>query len=85
MPASFWVRRFLLIFAGAFALLTSVYLLRGRGQTEAVTQAAIWAGVVATLFIATRLYHSSRGRKCELCQDMPADAVSDESTKKTQT
>ena len=73
MPVSFWIRRFLVVFAGAFILLFAVYAVKGRKLPRAAGDAAVWAGAAATLFIATRLYHSSKGRQCELCRDMPED------------
>jgi multisubunit Na+/H+ antiporter MnhF subunit len=71
MRTLFWIRRFVLIFAGAFVLLSTIYVMRGRALKDAVAEAALWSAIAAALFIATRLYYSSQGRRCELCKDMP--------------
>jgi hypothetical protein len=72
MGTGFWVRRFLWVYAMAFVVIgASQYLLRGRTLADAATQAAIWSAIATTLFVATRLYHSRRGRHCALCRDTP--------------
>lgn len=72
MGIAFWIRRFAWVYAMAFVVIgASQWLLRGRTPADAATQAAIWALVATTLFVATRLHHSSRGRHCVLCRDTP--------------
>lgn len=71
MKPTFWIRRFLFVFAGAFAVLVAAGLVRGRPWPVILADSALWAALAAGLFVATRLYHSRRGRHCELCRDMP--------------
>jgi hypothetical protein len=74
MPLSFWIRRFLTIFAGAFVILFVVGLAKGRPLRQVAVESAMWSAIASSLFIATRLYHLSKGRRCELCQDAPVDS-----------
>jgi hypothetical protein len=68
----FWIRRFLSVFALAFAIITaSQFLLRGRTPADAALQGLVWAGIAASLFTATRLYRSRKGQHCALCRDTP--------------
>jgi hypothetical protein len=71
MPISFWIKRFLVVFAGVFAILLTVALLRERTLARAVSESALWAGIATAVFVATRIYHLRRGRHCELCGDAP--------------
>jgi hypothetical protein len=72
MGTAFWIRRFLGVFALAFAIITaSQFLLRGRTPADAALQGLIWAAIAAGIFTATRLYHSRRGVACALCRDTP--------------
>lgn len=74
MPLFFWIKRFATIFVAGFAILFAVGLLKGRPVSQVVVESLIWSAIAAALFIATRLYHLSKGRRCELCQDSPLDA-----------
>ena len=71
MGTVFWVRRFLVVFAGAFVLIAGAHVLRGRALDYAVTEGLLWSAVAAAVFVAVRLYHSRRGRACALCGDTP--------------
>jgi hypothetical protein len=71
MPLTFWIKRFLTVFTGAFVVLLALALLRGRGWERAVGESALWAGIATVLFTATRVYRSRRGEHCELCGDTP--------------
>jgi hypothetical protein len=72
LGTAFWIRRFLGVFALAFAIITaSQCLLRGRTLADAALQGAVWAAIAAGLFTATRLYKSRRGEHCALCRDTP--------------
>jgi len=71
MPLSFWIKRFVTVFLGAFAVLLVVGMLKGHAVATAASESAIWAGIAATIFIATRVYRSRRGQHCELCRDTP--------------
>jgi len=71
MGLKFWIRRFLQVCMFAFLGILGGQLLIGRGGQQAMGQALFWAPITASVFIATRLYHIRRGRRCELCNDMP--------------
>lgn len=71
MPLSFWIKRFMSVFLGAFAVLLVVGILKGRAFATAAPESALWAGIAATIFLATRIYRSRKGQHCELCRDTP--------------
>jgi len=73
MPLSFWIRRFITVFAGVFLVLFAVGLVKGRSLPQVAFESAVWSGAATSLFVATRLYHLSKGRRCELCQDAPPE------------
>ena len=73
MPLSFWIKRFLIVFIGAFVVLLVVDLLKERSLMLAVEEGALWAGITTTIFIVTRIYRSRRGQHCELCGDTPQE------------
>ncbi|ACB76338.1 hypothetical protein [Opitutus terrae] len=74
MPLSFWIRRFLTVFTAGFVLLFVVGLMKGRSLRQVTLESALWSAIATSLFIATRLYHLSKGRRCELCQDTPPES-----------
>ena len=71
MPLTFWLKRFLVVLTGTFAVLSAVSLLRGRPPAQAAGESALWAGIATIIFIATRVYRSRQGQHCELCGDTP--------------
>jgi len=71
MGAVFWIRRFIVVFAGAFLVIAGVQLLKGHTLAYSGTQGAIWAIVSATVFIAARINQSRRGQHCAICRDTP--------------
>lgn len=71
MGMSFWVRRFLVVFVGAFVVIGAGQLLKGHTAGHAATQGLVWAAVSASFFIAARMYQSRKGRHCALCRDIP--------------
>jgi len=71
MPLSFWIKRFLTVFLGAFVVLLVVGILKEKAFAVAAKEAALWAGIAATIFLATRIYRSRKGQHCELCGDTP--------------
>jgi hypothetical protein len=75
MKPSFWIKRFLVVFSGLFLVFFAVYvLLRGRAPVAGAAESALWAAITAGIFLATRLYRSSKGQPCELCGDTPETA-----------
>lgn len=73
MGARFWVRRFVLVFAGAFVLIIAANLLRGRPAVTAAVQAGIWAAASAGVFTVSRYFQARRGQRCTICRDTPED------------
>ncbi len=67
----FWIRRFLLVFAGCFLLLAGVAALKGHPTREAISHGLMWGAISALIFTGGRRYHSRRGRACALCADTP--------------
>jgi hypothetical protein len=71
MPLSFWIKRFIIVFLGVFVVLLIFGILKERGLARAAAESALWAGISATIFIATRIYRARKGQHCELCRDTP--------------
>lgn len=75
MRVKLWVKLASTLFAVILCVLFSVYMIKDHGMVKAAWSAALWSLVSTSVFVATRLYHSSKGRRCELCNDMPAQEV----------
>lgn len=71
MGTAFWIRRFALVFAGAFVLIAASHLVRGRGIEHARLEATLWASLTAAVFTGARIVQSRRGRHCAVCRDTP--------------
>ena len=71
MGTAFWIRRFLLVFAGAFVLIAASHLVRGRGVEHALVESALWAALSAAVFTGARIVQSRRGQHCAVCRDTP--------------
>jgi hypothetical protein len=71
LKPSFWIKRFLVVFAGVFVVLLAVGILRGRTPSSVAMESAFWSLVTTSIFLATRLVRSRRGQHCELCRDTP--------------
>ncbi len=71
MGTMFWVRRYLVVFAGTFVIIVLAHLARGRTLDHATTEGAIWALLSASVFTAARIYQSKRGQHCAVCRDTP--------------
>jgi len=74
MRLSFWIKRFAVVFTGIFLVLLAVGMMKGRPLRQVTIESLVWSAVATSLFVATRLYHLSKGRRCELCQDAPPAA-----------
>lgn len=72
MGTLFWLRRYAVVFAAAFVVIGAGQLLKGHAAGYAASQAVLWAAMSASVFLATRLVQSHRGRHCTLCRDTPA-------------
>jgi len=71
LGTGFWVKRFLTVLLGAFAIIFVVQLLKGHSFDYAATQAAIWGTLAALIFGITRFFRAKRGQHCEICRDTP--------------
>lgn len=71
MSTGFWIRRFGVVFLGAFAVIALAQWLKGHPAGYALRQGAIWGFISSSVFVAARVYHSRRGQHCELCRDTP--------------
>lgn len=71
MGTAFWIRRFLLVFAGSFVVIAATQLLKGHEVGFATSQALGWAAVAAAIFTISRIYQSRRGQHCAVCKDTP--------------
>ena len=81
MKPSFWIKRFLVVYCGAFVVLLVVGLIKGRSFDRVASECAFWAGVTASVFVVARFYQSKQGQHCALCRDTPEMAQNAESTK----
>jgi hypothetical protein len=71
MKPTFWIKRFFVVFVGAFFILVVVGLLKGRSLEKVTAESAVWASVTAAVFVIARIYQSRKGQHCELCRDTP--------------
>jgi hypothetical protein len=71
MGAAFWIRRFILVWTAAFALIAGAQALKGHDLVYALPQGLLWATISAGIFIGARLYQSRRGQHCAICRDTP--------------
>ena len=71
MGATFWVRRFLLVFAGALVIISGAQIAKGNTFEYALTEGLLWAAVTAAVFTAVRIYKSRKGQHCAICADTP--------------
>ncbi|QMW15544.1 hypothetical protein IT970_05625 [Pseudoalteromonas sp. A41-2] len=73
MSTKFWILRAIRVFTLVAILLFMVEILKGHDTQSALSFALLWSFIATAIFIATRLYHSSKGRHCALCNDTPDD------------
>lgn len=71
MGTGFWIKRFLVVLVGAFAIIFAVQLLKGHSRDYALEQAAIWGTLAALIFGITRFFRARRGQHCAICKDTP--------------
>lgn len=71
MGTAFWIKRFLAVLAGAWAIICLAQMLRGHEFAYSAAQAAIWGVIGATIFTAARYRQASKGQHCALCRDTP--------------
>jgi hypothetical protein len=71
MGTAFWIRRFFTVFAIALAIINAGQLLKGRGVTYSITQAALWGFASSLVFTVSRYFQSRAGQQCAICKDTP--------------
>lgn len=71
MGAKFWIKRFLVVLAGAFVIITAAQLLKGHGPDYAVTHGGAWSLITAAVFTVAKFFQARRGRHCAICKDTP--------------
>lgn len=71
MSTGFWVKRFLTVLVGAFAIICVAQLLKGHGLAYSATQGAIWGTLSAAIFTVARFFQAKRGQHCAICKDTP--------------
>ncbi|MEO8803646.1 MAG: hypothetical protein ABI304_00620 [Rudaea sp.] len=71
MSIGFWVKRFLTVLMGAFAIILVALLLKGHDVVYSATQAAMWSTLSALVFTTARFFQAKRGQHCAICMDTP--------------
>lgn len=71
MSVSFWVCRFLVVFAGAGAIICAAQVLKGHTLHYSIVQGLIWGAISSVIFVAAGLYRFRAGRQCAACGDLP--------------
>ena len=71
MGTAFWIKRYLVVQAGAFAIICAAQLLKGHDLEYSATQGAIWGVISSVIFIAVRIHKSRKKQHCALCRDTP--------------
>ena len=71
MRITFWIRRFLLLFCLAFAVLACVHVLRGDELLYSMKESLLWGIIIANIFAASRVHNSRQGKHYALCNDTP--------------
>jgi hypothetical protein len=63
----FWIRRYLIVFTAALAIIGGSQLLKGRSLADATAHGLLWAGISEAVYIAVRVYQSRRARHGAVC------------------
>ena len=71
MGKGFWIKRFLVVLAGAFVIICAAQVARGHALDYSATQGAIWGLISAAVFTGARYRQASKGQHCALCRDTP--------------
>ena len=69
MGYKFWIVRALKIFTGVSIVLLVVQLLKQHSIEDSIIFAVIWSFLTTLVFIVSRVYQSSKGVECALCND----------------
>lgn len=66
--APHWIRLFLAVFAGAFAVIAGAQFLKGHTLNYSVTQGLLWGAISSAIFVAAHYYRRRKGRRCVMCE-----------------
>ncbi|MUV14378.1 hypothetical protein [Noviluteimonas gilva] len=64
-----WLRWLLAAFAIASPVIFLAHMLRDRPLHYAISEALVWGGITAWVYVVGRIYNARRGRKCALCEE----------------
>ena len=64
MSLFFWVRRYFLALAAAFAIVAGAQALKGHSLCYAVLHGLIWAIITAAIYLAVAIYRFRKGCAC---------------------
>lgn len=62
-----WARRFAIVFAVAFVVISGAQLLRGRAAGFAVLHGLVWSAISTAVFIAAQAYRERKQQRCAVC------------------
>ncbi|MEW6992008.1 hypothetical protein AADZ91_15170 [Colwelliaceae bacterium 6441] len=68
LSLKFWLIRAIKIYCSVAIILLIVELIKDHTLINAIYFALFWSFITTSVFIATILYHLSKGRHCQLCQ-----------------
>ena len=68
-----WLRWLLAAFAIAAPVIFLAHVLRDRPLNYAVSEALVWGGISAWIYVVGRIYNVRRGRHCALCERLSRD------------
>ncbi len=71
MGTTFWIKRFFVVLAAAFVIISVVQAFKGHELAYSVTHGAIWGVLSTTVFTVARFFQARRGQHCALCKDTP--------------
>lgn len=82
MGTRFWIKRFFVVFAGAFIVIALTQWLKGHSLDYAAREAALWGGIAATIFTVSRFIQTRNGQHCAICQDTPELHAANQASKR---
>ncbi len=75
MGFKFWLTRSTKVYLFIAITLLVVELIKGHAFIDALSFSLLWSLITTAIFITTRIYHLSKGRECQLCQDSPKNDI----------
>ena len=62
-----WLRRFAIVFAVAFVVISGAQLLRGRAAGFALLHGLVWSAISTAVFIAAQAHRERKRQRCAVC------------------